>query len=193
MKNKKGFTQIELLAVIVIISIILAIAIPKVTQYITNSRKNGMVTTAKNLVDAVRKDGLNDTVDLPIGTNDVTIVSTELIKLEDGKEKSSFNGKWLQNYSYVAIVNVGTDIDPDYEYFIALRDSKRYMIPLTKSDRITTNTITRSEATNKGVAITSVCGNRDGEYKVIDHIVGLEGYEPEYGWNATVYSNTACK
>lgn len=188
MKNRKGFTLIELLAVIVIIAIILAIAIPKVTQYITSSRKNGMVTTAKNLVREIGREGISEIIDLPIGTNDVTIVATELIKLEEGKRKSSFNGKWLQNYSYIAIVNVGTDEDPDYDYFIALRDSKSYMIPLTQSDKITTNSIVRNDAT-----ITSMCGTRDGEYKVIDHIIGLEEYEPEYGWNATVYSNTACK
>ena len=193
MKNKKGFTLIELLAVIVIVAILLAIAVPKVTQYITSARKNGMVDTAKNLVQAISHESFNETIDLPLGTDDITIVATELIKLEEGRNKSSFSGKWLSNYSYVAIVNVGTDIDPDYEYFIALRDSKRYSIPLTRTDKISKDSIVRINNTNNEVSITSMCGNRDGEYKMLSHIAGLEEYEPEYGWNATVYSNIACK
>ena len=70
MKNKKGFTLIELLAVIVILAILLAVAIPQVTKYITNSRKDSYVTTAKDFADAVRKDATGELYDLPIATND---------------------------------------------------------------------------------------------------------------------------
>ena len=47
MKNKKGFTLIELLAVIVILGVLLGIAIPKVSQYITKSKKEGFVSAGK--------------------------------------------------------------------------------------------------------------------------------------------------
>ena len=36
--GKQGFTLIELLAVIVILGILVGIAVPKMTKYITNSR-----------------------------------------------------------------------------------------------------------------------------------------------------------
>ena len=42
MKNNKGFTLIELLAVIIILGILMIIAIPSVTKYITDSRKNSL-------------------------------------------------------------------------------------------------------------------------------------------------------
>ena len=41
--NKKAFTLIELLAVIVILGVILMIAIPKVSQYINRSKKDSFV------------------------------------------------------------------------------------------------------------------------------------------------------
>ncbi len=46
MINKKGFTLIELLAVIVILGVIMVIAVPAITKYIDNSRKEGFTKTA---------------------------------------------------------------------------------------------------------------------------------------------------
>ena len=190
--NKKGFTLIELLAVIVILAILLAMVIPKVSEYITNSRKDTFVVTAKEIIDSVRNSATSEIYELPIGTDDVTIVSLNMIKLEKGKEKSSFSGTFLDKYSYVAIVNVGTDDNPDYEYYIALRDSKRYTIPLMAEEDITRDSIVRNNASGTKAPITSMCGTSDGYYKVIKNITGLEEYQPLYGWNVTVYSTSGC-
>ena len=48
--NKKGFTLVELLAVITILAIILVIAVPKISNYIVNKKKNLFLTSAKNIV-----------------------------------------------------------------------------------------------------------------------------------------------
>ena len=192
MKNKKGFTLIELLAVIVILAILLAIAIPQVNQYITRSRKDSLVATAKDYINSVRNDMTSEIYDFPIGTNDITLISLDLIKLSKGGEKSPFNGKWLPRYSYVAVINTGTDIDPDYQYYIAIRDSKRYTITLTKENEITRDSIIRNEVSSTNNSIDSMCGSKDGTYKIINRITGLEKYTPNGGWNATVYSSVDC-
>ncbi len=44
--NKKGFTLIELLAVIVILGILMIIAVPAVSRYISDSRKQAYVDIA---------------------------------------------------------------------------------------------------------------------------------------------------
>ena len=54
MKKKNGFTLIELLAVIIILGILMIIAIPSVTNYISNSRKSAYVDTAKEIVSGTR-------------------------------------------------------------------------------------------------------------------------------------------
>lgn len=48
-KNNKGFTLIELLAVIVIMGVLMMVAIPQVTKYIENSKKDAYVETSKSI------------------------------------------------------------------------------------------------------------------------------------------------
>ena len=48
MKNNKGFTLVELLAVIVIMGILMMIAIPSITKTIEKSRKDSFVDIAKS-------------------------------------------------------------------------------------------------------------------------------------------------
>lgn len=50
MKNNKGFTLVELLAVIVILAVILIIAVPKVIDTIENTRNASFESTAKLIV-----------------------------------------------------------------------------------------------------------------------------------------------
>lgn len=52
--NNKGFTLVELLAVIVILAIILAIAVPAITNLIDNSKRNTFLSNAKLLMKSVQ-------------------------------------------------------------------------------------------------------------------------------------------
>ena len=193
MKNKKGFTLIELLAVIVILAILLAVAIPKVTKYISDSRRDSFATTAKELAETVGNNATSDMYELPIGPGEVTIVSMNMIELQKGGSKSPYNGKWIADESYVAIVNVGEEMNPKYEYYVALADSKRYTLPLTHENKVTAAAVNRSGSASQTVAITSICGSEDGSQQPISNIIGLEELRPASGWTAYVYSKNDCK
>ena len=52
--NKKGFTLVELLAVIVILAILMAIAATNIGPVIDNSRKSSMRTTAQMIIESVQ-------------------------------------------------------------------------------------------------------------------------------------------
>ena len=56
MKNKKGFTLVELLAVIVILGVILLIAVPKIISTIDNAKLSTLESTAKMVAAQAKKE-----------------------------------------------------------------------------------------------------------------------------------------
>jgi type IV pilus assembly protein PilA len=71
LKNTKGFTLVELLAVIVILAIILAIAIPGISGIINSAKKGSFESDAKMIVTGIEYKVLEATVD-PTKTAPVT-------------------------------------------------------------------------------------------------------------------------
>ena len=54
LKNSKGFTLVELLAVIVILGIIAGIAVPSIGGIIDNTKKDAHVANARQMIEAAR-------------------------------------------------------------------------------------------------------------------------------------------
>ena len=132
MKNKKGFTLIELLAVIVILGVLLAIAIPSVAKYINTAKKSTYIENVQSYATAARNELFltNSDYQLPVSQGEATIITfKELeIALENGGKKSSYGAEFVEEYSYVMIVNDGTAEKPHFSYWIAAIDEKGYAI-----------------------------------------------------------------
>ncbi len=95
--NRKGFTLVELLAVIVILAILMAIAATNIGPVIDNSRKSSMRTTAQMIIDAVQTQ-LTGTNELYPGTYEFStgILDRGGISAPFGGEYKYSDGKGME-------------------------------------------------------------------------------------------------
>ena len=77
--KKKGFTLVELLAVIVILAVILVIAVPKIMDTIQNSKEGTLMSSAKLIASQAEKKYVENQV---LGINDV-ISCDDVVKTTD--------------------------------------------------------------------------------------------------------------
>ena len=111
MKNKRsdnrGFTLIEILAVIVILGLLMAIAIPSVTKYINQSKKKTLASTMLGYMSALSMDMYNGQYG-SMTDGSVYAIPIECIPIERGG-KNPF-GEWMPaNPDYFAYVLVHYD------------------------------------------------------------------------------------
>ena len=101
MKNKKGFTLIEILAVIIILGILLIIAVPSISNYINDSRKHAYITTAKEYIKEAQKKV--SSFEYEFYDRDTSYyIDIKNLPLESGGD-SPF-GEWIQAYVVVTYI-----------------------------------------------------------------------------------------
>lgn len=105
MKNKKGFTLVELLAVIVILGVLLMIAVPAVQNVIKKTKNNATQKQAELFIDAAKKMAIIDEA-----TNDKVIY--KLSDLDSSVDTNRFTG-----------MVVALKENESYKYYIYLNDS----------------------------------------------------------------------
>lgn len=127
MKNKNAFTLIELLAVIIILGVLLLIAVPSVTEYILNSRKEAYVKNISGYLDGT-KNKVNSAEYAFFDDNTTYYVHINNLKLERGG-LSPF-GDWIDAYAVVVYTGDG------FEYYWTSVDSSGYKIALKKRENI---------------------------------------------------------
>lgn len=75
-KNEKGLTLVELLAVIVILGIIAAIAVPAIGNIIANSRAKAVISDAQNAISAANLYYTDNKEDVAVFSNDTSVAGS---------------------------------------------------------------------------------------------------------------------
>lgn len=104
MKNKKGFTLIEVLSVIIIIGILMLIAVPAVSKYIDRSNKASYASDVLAYVETIRSEYEMKEYGDYLVEDELMIVPIEYIMLEKGDTGNSPYGAYDYSKSYVIIV-----------------------------------------------------------------------------------------
>lgn len=98
--KKKGFTLVELLAVIVILAIILAIAVPSITKLIDNQRKSAFESSIKLIIKNLEVKLLGDE-EFDVGAADLSDLDV------DPANYSSFSASYQDNVILVSATGQG--------------------------------------------------------------------------------------
>jgi len=134
--NKRGFTLVELLGVIVILSIIMLIAIPNVTSVLERSKKDTYIADAKKMVSLVQYAIRQGTVNKPTAGN--------LEKVTLGTLATSEVEKDPDGYTY--------DLDESYVVIVIKDGYLVYYVQLV----VDTNTDENKASSYRGIRLTNV-------------------------------------
>ena len=153
MKNSKGFTLIEILAVIIILGILMIIAIPAVTKYISGSKDTTYITTVNKLIDTAMGEvtGLEYSVS---NENFTYYIPTKCLTTENDRNESPY-GEFVQSY-VVVTYNEGKN-----DYYYTGVDESGHGILLTYRDHLDESTI---KTDLKSIDTSIGIGNRQYNY-----------------------------
>ena len=148
LKNKKRFTLIELIAVVIILAILMMIAIPSITSVIEDSRKKGTISSLQAFVNKARTDislGLDEIEkysffngdNKPVieqNPNHLYFIPWACLDVQKG-EKSGY-GTWSEETG--VFVKFREDKDP--LYLVQFKDITLHSLPMVTSSELDKNT-----------------------------------------------------
>lgn len=117
--NRKGFTLIEILAVIIILGVIMTIAVPNVLSMIDRNKKDTVIEHAKMMATqaeyTIRKD---TSIEYP-SEGKAIILTLEYLNTDDVSE-SPYGVNYNKSRSFVAIANKKINGLTEYKYYVHL-------------------------------------------------------------------------
>ncbi len=125
MKNKNGFTLIEMLAVIVILGLLIAIAIPSISHTIEKSRKKAYIDNAIEYISSASQAIAKGEI-LIRNTNTTYYIHINNIRTEKGTKTSPYGGE------FDAYVVVTLDENNKFTFYWTSIDSGGHYVPITE-------------------------------------------------------------
>ena len=110
MKNNKGFTLVQTIAVIIILGVVLSIAVPSITNVVKSTNKNRMISDAETFISEVKEYVESDTIGNTPKDN-----KYKLVNIKSKLSKSPYGKEYKKN-SYVDITNYSVCLtDGEYQ------------------------------------------------------------------------------
>ena len=131
MKNNKGFTLVELLAMLVVLGVLMAITIPNITGILSQSKNNQIEQDVIKMVDMAKvKMNTDENAKYPTGKNAI-LFTLSYIDDERNLLTGPNGGNYYRYDSYVVVLREGNR----YKYYVRLvEDNKTYKYGVNITD-----------------------------------------------------------
>ena len=154
MKNKKGFTLIEIISVVIIIGIMGIIGIVAVSSYVENSKQTSFLNVAKVYLDGAKMMKSEDKLFHDPKNKEAVLIPLTEVEVEDEDSIKSPYGDIDFDNSYIIIVND----KGKYLYYITLRDETGHAFVLESINTLSEDKIVAGE---NGSSIHSITNLRN--------------------------------
>jgi len=148
--SKDGFTLIELLAVIVILAVLLAIAVPMVSGFIFDSKRSAYIDSLKLYIDDIRN---RVNVGEYAFTDPNVTYYVHFNNLDVEKAKKSPFADWQDGYVVV------TFDEMTYDYYVTSVDQKGYKVFITEENQLVKESVFKDD--DLTLSVGRGIGNRD--------------------------------
>lgn len=178
----KGFTLVELLVMLVVLSILVGISIPNIMGIIKENKKSMFLDDANRLLDNAKVRTAVDEYDyLPKGTMwQCTILRLSVLDRNDDFKNSPNGGTYDRDNSFVLIKSIVSGSEIEYKYYVRLIekiDDKYSGINFADSKDIEKKDkkVLDDEIENIGDGAYTYDSTFNGKYKVGDSYIDCYG------------------
>lgn len=135
--KKKGFTLIEVIAVVVILGIVMLIAVPAVINYTRNSNQAVYANNIGSFMEQAKLLYGEKQFGPYMDDNEIMIVPISLIETAKGDNKKSPYGAFLPEHCYIIIERKGKSV----YYYASAIDNMSWGLVAKKEDEINNDVI----------------------------------------------------
>jgi len=118
--DRKGFTLIEVLAVIIILGVIMSMAIPNVVSVLDRNKEEAFIEDAKSMITLTEYTMRKDTsIEFPKNNGEAILLTLEYLNTDD-ISNSPYDIPYNVKDSFVVIKNVTNSGVTEYKYYVQL-------------------------------------------------------------------------
>ena len=126
MKNNKGFTLVELLAMLAVLAILMGIAIPNIVGMVSNQRLNVIRSDAIKMVDTAKVKLSKDKYITKPKNNECVVFSLDYLNDNGNFDKGPNGGDYNQYDSFVLLTKVNKGYNTwEYKYYVRLLEKRK--------------------------------------------------------------------
>lgn len=175
MRNNKGFTLVELLAMLIVLGVLIGISVPNITGILNQQKETAFVDEASKLISSAQMAvSTKKEIKRPLDGNCIIITMDYLDKAKEMK-KSADGGEYIRGESMVVVSRTGAKIEYtvrlvekttsgdvyglDYVSLDILETDGASLLGYAEEEGYDFNTITPAELESKD-PFTTLCNNK---------------------------------